>query len=97
MKKVVIGLWGILQGVIGTIWNLFALTFILHPGSAPGTKEWEEDAMFIPIGYVMLVIWLVVMFFSYYKLRKRKNDIIVFSLALIVSMIIFIFGVKMLR
>lgn len=97
MRKVLIGLWGILQGVIGTIWNLFALTFILHPGSAPGTKEWEEDAMFIPIGYVMLIIWLVVMFFSYYKLRKRKNDMIVFSAAWLVSMVIFILGILMIK
>lgn len=97
MRKFLFGLWGILQGVIGAIWNLFALTFILHPGSAPGTKEWEEDAMFIPIGYVMLIMWLVVMFISYYKLRKRKSDMIVFSVAWLVGMIIFIFGVKMLR
>ena len=97
MRKFLIGLRGILLGVIGAIWNLFALTFILHPGSAPGTKEWEEDAMFIPIGYVMLIMWLVVMFISYYKLRKRKSDMIVFSVAWLVSMIIFIFGVKMLR
>ena len=97
MRKVLIGLWGILQGLIGTIWNLFALAFILHPGSAPGTKEWEEDAMFIPIGYVMLIIWLVIMFFCYYKLRKRKTDMIVFSVAWLVSMIIFRIGAQMIN
>ena len=97
MRKVLVGLWGILQGVIGTIWNLYALAFILHPGSAPGTKEWEEDAMFIPIGYVMLIIWLVVMFLIYYKLRKRKSDMIVFSMAWLVSMIILIFGIQILQ
>lgn len=88
MKKVLIGLWGIVQGVVGTAWNLVGLVFLLHPGSAPGTKEWEEDAIFIPIGFVMLVIWLIVMFFSYYKLRKNKSDMIIFSVAWLVSMMI---------
>ena len=97
MRKVLIGVWGILQGVIGTIWNVFALLCILHPGSAPGTKEWEEDAMFIPVGYMMLILWLVVMFLSYYKLRKRKSDMIVFSMAWLVSMIILIFGIQILQ
>lgn len=97
MKKVLIGLWGILQGLIGTIWNLFALAFILHPGSSPGTKEWEEDAMFIPVGYIMLIIWLAIMFFCYYKLRKRKTDMIVFSVAWLVSMIIFRIGAQMIN
>lgn len=97
MRKVLVGLWGILQGVIGTIWNLYALAFILHPGSAPGTKEWEEDAMFIPVGYMMLILWLVVMFLSYYKLRKRKSDMIVFFMAWLVSMIILIFGIQILQ
>lgn len=97
MRKVLVGVWGILQGVIGTIWNLFALVFILHPGSAPGTKEWEEDAMFIPVGYIMLIIWLVIMFLSYYKLRKRKNHMIVFSVAWLVSMIMLILVIQMLK
>lgn len=97
MKKVLIGLWGILQGVIGTIWNMFALAFMIHPGSSPGTKEWEEDAMFIPVGYIMLVIWLTVMLFSYYRLRKRKTDMMVFSIAWLVSMIILIIGAQMIN
>ncbi len=88
MKKVLIGLWGIVQGVIGTAWNLVGLVFLLHPDSAPGTKEWEEDAIFIPIGFVMLVIWLTVMFFCYYKLRKNKNNKIIFSVTWLVSMVI---------
>ena len=87
MKKLLIGLGGIVQGIVGTAWNLLGLLFILHPDSAPGTKEWEEDRIFIPIGYVMLVIWLIAMFFSYYKFRKSKTSLIIFSVAWLVSTI----------
>lgn len=76
MKKIFIGLYGIVQGIIGTLWNMLALAFILHPGAGPGTKDWDEEQMFISVGYVMLVIWLIVMFFSFYELRKNKTDII---------------------
>ncbi|MGN0384348.1 MAG: hypothetical protein ACI4EX_00500 [Lachnospiraceae bacterium] len=85
MKRIVIGLCGIVQGVIGTLWTMLALAFILHPGSGPGTKDWEEDLMFIPVGYAMLVIWLIVMFFSFYKLKKNKTDIIAFLITWLVS------------
>ncbi|MDD6844413.1 MAG: hypothetical protein PUE32_02465 [Clostridia bacterium] len=88
MKKILIGLFGIVQGIIGTLWNMLALAFILHPGSAPGTKDWEEDQMFIPVGYAMLVVWLIFMFFSFYKLKKNKKDIIAFLITWLVSIAI---------
>lgn len=87
MKKGLIGLWGIVQGAIGAVWNMIGLLFILHPDSSPGSKDWEEDVMFIPVGYIMLVIWLIAMFLSYYILRKNKNNVLVFSVAWLVSMI----------
>lgn len=87
MKKLLIGLYGIVQGIIGTLWNMLALAFILHPGSGPGTKDWDEERMFIPVGYAMLVIWLIVMFFSFYKLRENKTDII-FLITWLVSTVI---------
>lgn len=89
MKKALIALWGAAQGIIGAYWNMLALLFITHPDSSVGTKEWEEDAMFIPIGYVMLAVWLAAMVLSVFKLRKIKPDILVFSIAWAVSTIIF--------
>ena len=88
VKKILIGLFGIVQGIIGTLWNMLALAFILHPGSAPGTKDWEEDQMFISVGYAMLVVWLIFMFFSFYKLKKNKKDIIAFLITWLVSIAI---------
>lgn len=90
MKKFLIGLWGIMQGIIGTAWSGLGLAFIQHPNSGPGTKDWEEDKMFIPIGYIMVVIWLVITGFSYYKLRKNKSDIIIFTTTWLIGTAIYI-------
>lgn len=90
MKKFLIGLWGIVQGVIGTFWSGLGLAFILHLDSGPGAKDWDEDKMFIPIGYIMILMWLIILFFSYYKLRKSKSDIIIFSITWLVSTTIFL-------
>lgn len=89
MKKTLIAFGGVTQGIIGAYWNMFALLFIMHPDSSVGTKEWKEDAMFIPIGYVMIVVWLGAMVLSVFKLRKSKLDILIFSIAWAVSTIIF--------
>lgn len=87
MKMVLIALWGIVHGVIGSIWNMFGVSFITHPGSEPGMRDWEEDQMFIPIGYIMLVIWLMVTIYSYYRVGKSKKNICIFSIAWLASMI----------
>lgn len=95
MKKFLVGLWGLVHGVIGTLWNIWGFIFILHPDSEPGSKEWEEDKIFIPIGYIMLAIWLIAMLSSYYKLRKSKMDIIIFSIAWVVSTFCMLFVLQM--
>ncbi len=91
MKRNLIGIWGIAAGIVGTIWNVLGFACILHPGSAPGTKDWEEDRMFIPVGYIMIAVWLAAMVFSCYKLRKNKSDIIVFSITWLVGTAVCVF------
>lgn len=95
MKKILVGLWGLVQGIIGMWWNIWGFIFILHPDSEPGSKEWEEDKIFIPIGYIMLIIWLIAMLSSYYKLKKSKSHMIIFSITWVVSTICMLFVLQM--
>lgn len=88
MKNLLIGLWGLVHGTVGTMWGLLGLLFILHLDSSPGTKEWAEDSMFIPVGYGMVAIWLIALFISYYELRKNKTGLIIFSAAWFVGIMI---------
>ncbi len=90
MKKALIAFLGLLQGVFGSWWGLLGIAF-MFPESTPDSKDYEEDRTFIPFGAVMLLIYLGVMIFSYYKLRKRKSDIITFSAALVIGIAILIF------
>lgn len=90
MKKVLISLWGLLYGIIGGFLGILGIAF-MFPESSPGSKEYEEDRFFIPIGVIMLLICLVTAIISYYKLRKSKSDIIIFSAALIIGAAILIF------
>lgn len=78
-KKLLLGLWGVIHGTVGTVWALAGWWLAIHPDSSPGTKEWAEDRLFIPVGYAMLVIWAMTTFISYYSLRKSKIGIKVFS------------------
>lgn len=90
MKKALIGLWGLIQGFIGTWWNVIGIMFITHPDSGPGSKEWEEDKMFVPVGYAMVIIWLVAMFFSYYKLKSNKTNMALFSVLWVLGTLCYI-------
>ena len=55
MKKVLISLWGLLYGIIGGFLGILGIAF-MFPESSPGSKEYEEDRFFIPIGVIMLLI-----------------------------------------
>ena len=88
VKKLLIGLWGVLHGTVGTIWGLMGLILAYPLDSSPGTKEWAEDSQFIPIGYVMLVTWAIATFISYYSLRNSKTGIKVFSVAWLAGIVI---------
>ena len=72
MKKTLYGLYGLLQGTIGSYFAILGICFAF-PQSAKGTKEYEEDRMFMPFGFIMLAIWLAVMGFTVLKL-KRDDD-----------------------
>ena len=88
VNKLLIGLWGILHGTVGTMWGLMGLLLAYPLDSSPGTKEWAEDSQFIPVGYGMLIIWAIATFTSYYSLRKSKTGIKVFSAAWLAGIVI---------
>lgn len=89
MKKVLIALYGLLLGTLGICWLFIGIT-AAFPDSGPGSKDWEEDKIFIPFGFVMLLIWLTIMVFSFYKFRKSKSNILTFVIPFLIGVIIFL-------
>lgn len=74
MKKAIIA---ILYSIISVFWLFFsALCISVLWLTGPGTNDWEEDAMFIPIGIIMLIIWMIsfiALVFSF-KNKKKTTD-----------------------
>ncbi len=89
IKRILISLWGLLYGIIGSWWGLLGVAFTF-PESSPGSKDYEEDRFFIPLGVIMILFYLIGLIISYYKLRKSKPHIIIFSASLLIGIIIFI-------
>ena len=86
-KKFIIVFLGILHGVFGRFFGMLGVAF-MFPESSPDSKDYEEEQFFVPIGVIMFLIWLTVTAFCYYKLRKKKSDIIIFSVAQVISIVI---------
>lgn len=63
----------IIYSILSVFWLFFSILFTSALWlEKPGTNDWKEDAMFIPIGIVMLIIWiisLIPLILSF----KRKN------------------------
>ncbi|MBR1591574.1 MAG: hypothetical protein IJ666_00975 [Ruminococcus sp.] len=85
IRKILIALHGLFQGFVGLWWSLVGIVFITHPDSSPETKDWEEDEMFIPFGYVMILIYLIILAVSFFGFKKEKSDIIIFIISLAVG------------
>ena len=85
IKKILIALHGLFQGFIGLWWSVVGTAFITHPDSSPGTKDWEEDKMFIPFGYIMILIYLIILTVSFYNFKENKSDVITFIISLAVG------------
>lgn len=90
MKKFIIAFLGLLQGTFGSYWGLLGIAFTF-PESGPGSRDYEEEQFFVPFGVIMLLSLLTEIIFIYYKLRKKKSDIITFSVAQTIGIAIFIF------
>lgn len=80
MKKVIYVLLGLVQGFYGSYWAILGYAFAF-PESEKGSKDYEEDMWFSPVGYIMMLIWLAVMAYAIVRLRKNKGGLIAFLAA----------------
>lgn len=71
IKKIIIG---IIYSIISVFWLFLSTLFVSAIWlEGPGTNDWSEDAMFIPIGIIMFIIW-VISFIALIYSFKNKND-----------------------
>lgn len=64
----------IIYSIISVFWLFLSTLFVSAIWlEGPGSKEWSEDAMFIPIGIIMFIIW-VISFIALIYSFKNKND-----------------------
>ena len=76
-KRIGISILGFLQGTIGSYFALLGFAFAF-PESSPGSKDYEEDMFFVPFGYLMILIWLIIMVCSIIFFRKNKGNLLSF-------------------
>ena len=84
LKKIGFSIFGLLQGTLGSYLALLGVAFAF-PESTPGSKDYEEDMFFVPLGYIIMFIWLVVMVTAFLFLRKDKANLLSFLIAWIVG------------
>ncbi len=89
IKKIGLSIAGLAQGTLGSYFAL--LGYILaFPYTEPGMRDYEEDMLFVPWGFVMMLIWVAVMVSIIIALRKNKVNVIFFLLSWAIGLIGFI-------
>mgnify|MGYP003593101979 CR=1 FL=1 len=55
-------------------WLFFSIIFVspLWLDSA-GTNSWKEDSMFIPIGFIMMIVWIISLIIFIVSFRNKKK------------------------
>ena len=71
VKRVFTALFGLIYGGLSFYWNLLGIVFVI-PDCTPDSKEWEEYTLCLPIGIMMLLVWLALTAFILFKFRKNK-------------------------
>lgn len=89
IKRLGISILGLLQGTIGSYLALLGWAFAV-PESAPGTKYYEEEISFAPIGYIIMALWLIVMVNSIVFLRKKKASLLTFLISWLIGFVFFV-------
>ncbi|MDO5558635.1 MAG: hypothetical protein Q4F95_03455 [Oscillospiraceae bacterium] len=41
--------------------------------TSPGSNDWQEDAMFIPVGFIFLILWAVSLVVIIKKILNKKS------------------------
>ena len=94
LKKVLLAIFGLLQGTIGNYLGLLGLTFAF-PQTAPGSKDYDEDMFFVPFGYIMMFTWLVVTIAAVILLRKNKANLLSYMISWIIGLVGFLIVIKL--
>lgn len=78
-KKVLLVIFGLLQGTIGNYLGLLGLAFAF-PQIDPYSKDYDEDMFFVPFGYIMMLAWLIVTIAAFILLRKNKANLLFYAI-----------------
>ena len=84
-KKIGFSIYGLLQGTLGSYLALLGFAFAF-PTSTPDSKDYEEDLFFVPLGYIIMLIWLAVMVTTFIVLRKNKANLLSFLISWLVGL-----------
>ena len=77
IKKILLAIFGLLQGTLGSYLVLLGWTFAF-PETSFGARDYEEDMLFVPFGYMIMFVWLVIMIIAIILLRKNKANLLSF-------------------
>ena len=86
LKKVLFVILGLLQGTIGNYLGLLGLAFAF-PQTDPYSKDYDEDMFFVPFGYIMMLIWLIVTIAAVILLRKNKANLLSYIIPWVIGFI----------
>lgn len=86
IKKVILSVLGLLQGTLGSYLALLGLAFAF-PGTAPGARDYEEDMLFVPFGYLIILIWIAIMASAFIFLHKNKTNFLAFIVSWIIGLV----------
>lgn len=88
-KKILISVSGLLQGSIGNYIGLLLGIAFAFPTTKPGEKDYEEDMSTVPIGFLLIIIWLIVTASVFISLRKNKANLLIFIISWVIGLISF--------
>lgn len=79
ITKILLAILGLLQGTLGSYFALLGWAFAF-PETSPGARDYREDMLFVPLGYIIMFVWLVIMITVIILLRKNKANLLSFIL-----------------
>ena len=92
IKRIKFSILGLLQGIFGSYLALLGYAFAF-PESKLGSKDYEEDMFFVPLGFVIILLWLIVMITAIVFLRKNKANLLSFLIAWFIGCIVLRFSI----
>ena len=86
LKKVLLIIFGLLQGTIGNYLGLLGLAFAF-PQTDSYSKDYDEDMFLVTFGYVMMLTWLIVTIAAVILLRKNKANLLSYVIPWVIGFI----------